>query len=258
VSEPSNGVKCPSCGHLNEPSRVFCHNCGLRLPRLDNVIAEVAKANEEANKTAKELRRRGWRRPSLEKIDWKALSISVLASTIKLGVNGFILAAVVLMLRPASNLPDAVQTDTQLVYAVDRQLKAVLEQGGIRKISATPLQVNQYLAAKVHLVGRRLGPIGEIKVDSPLVSFGNGRLTLFVRYYVGRLPLTLQTTFATSGGGELSVVGGAVGRLYLPSWFFEKNLVWYKTVTEILEPQLEALRLAKTITITPELVTATW
>lgn len=43
-------LKCASCGHENEPERVYCHNCGSKLDRslIPKTVAEKGETPEEA------------------------------------------------------------------------------------------------------------------------------------------------------------------------------------------------------------------
>ena len=251
-----NEITCPSCNHVNEASRVFCHNCGVRLPRPDKMVAEVVKANEEADKAAKELRRRGGKKKRVP-INWSELFASSVASVFKLGVTGFFIALLILMSRPADNLPAPAAPNPELMAAGDRQLEAAAAPEYKGKISATGEQISQYLATKVRLEGKLLGLFGNVETGPPAILLENNRFTLSAQYRIAGMPLSVQTTFQPAGN-SLSVVSGAIGRLQLPGWVFGKVFAWYRPMGEVLASQLDALSKAKSIEITPELVTATW
>jgi hypothetical protein len=50
-------LKCSSCGHENEPERVYCHNCGSKLDRslLPKSEAQKGESAEEAQRRVKKM-----------------------------------------------------------------------------------------------------------------------------------------------------------------------------------------------------------
>jgi hypothetical protein len=258
---PVPGITCPSCGHANEPTRVFCHNCGVRLPREEKVIAQVSETNRAATATANALRQGKLPKPS-RTIDWSGLLGSAIASTVKLAILGAVLAAVLLALRPPKDLPTLLPPNPDLVVRGDAQLERFTEPGSTGILSANPEQINTYLQTKIALRSeiRLLGWSGE----NPylFIRLGDGHFTLGNQFTLLGHPIVLQTDFRLStepdGQQTLRVVGGSIGSLPLPAWIFSSGLRWFEPVREALQSQLTVLASAKSASVTPEGARLSW
>ncbi len=261
MAEPSNVIVCPSCGHQNEPSRVFCHNCGVRLPRDEKLVEQIQQTNQAATATANALRR-GNLKLAGPKIDWEAILASAIASLVKLAIVAALLAAILLALRPPADVPPPLPNDPDLVQRGDAQLDRFTTPGVEGTLSATPQQLNTYLQTKIVLSSevRGLGWKGE---DSYLfLRLGENRFTLGNHFLLFDHPVVLQADFALgklpNGRPTLHLTGGSLGSLPLPAWIFVGGLRWFEPLREALMAQMEVLATAKEASITPEGARLTW
>jgi hypothetical protein len=261
TENPVPGITCPSCGHANEPTRVFCHNCGVRLPREDKVVEQVAETNRTATATANALRR-GELPKATRQIDWSDLFASAIASTVKLAILGAVLAAVLLALRTPENLPTLLPKNPDLVLRGDAQIEGFTEPGSTGSLNASPEQINTYLQTKIVLRSeiRLLGWSGE----NPylFIRLGEGQFSLGNHFALLGHPIVLQTDFRLStepdGQQTLRVIGGSIGRLPLPAWIFSLGFRWSEPVREALQTQLTILASAKSASVTPEGARLSW
>lgn len=261
MESPVTVIVCPSCGHQNEPSRVFCHNCGVRLPREEAVVEQVEETNRAATSTANTLRR-GKIQPARRQIDWQELLASAIASTVKLAILAAIVAALILVFRVPAGLPGAFPHDLNFVERGDTQLDRMTDSASTGTINATSDQLNTYLQTKISTSSEI--PVFRLKSSNSclFIKLENQEFTLGNQFEVLGFPLVLQTRFVlespSSGNASLRIEGGSLGSLPLPSWVFQKALRWFDPVGEVLAPQLGTLARAKDIKITPEGAKVTW
>src|ERR1700757_2562322 len=63
-SSPAPTLPCEQCGYVNEPERVYCHNCGSKLDRslLPKAESKAVEAPEKVRKRVEKMTnpRSGW------------------------------------------------------------------------------------------------------------------------------------------------------------------------------------------------------
>jgi hypothetical protein len=255
-----SSIICPACQHENESSRVFCHNCGVRLPRTEEQVEEEAKTNQAAADKARLVREGKFQFKDRNRINWRELVSGAFVGLVNLSIMAAVLAAVILMFRPPADLPPPVVAGAEMARAGDEQLLQAAQPGYTGNLSGTPAQISAYLGAKLSLKTKDLG-FGFSEVDRSFVTLGSGEFTFGLVYRMFGFPLVLRSEFRLTGqSGEfgLDVAGGSIGRLPVHPIIFSRVLKWYEPVAEAMEPQLEALARARSIEITPAQVTVRW
>jgi hypothetical protein len=255
-----NLITCPACNHENESSRVFCHNCGVRLPRTEEQIEEVAKINQEAGEKARLVRQGKFKHKDRKPFDWRELTAGGLVGLFNMAVLGAFLAALILMFRAPAALPKPVTANAELAQAGDDQLRQASQPDYTGNLSATPAQISSYLGAKLTMKAKDLG-FGFSEVERSYVVLGDGDFTFGVLYRMFGLPLVLQNEFRLTGESRefgLATVGGSIGRLPVHPLIFSRFLSWYAPVANAMEPQLETLAGAQSISISPAQVEVRW
>lgn len=255
-----NTIVCPACNHENESSRVFCHNCGVRLPRTEEQIEQEAKTNQEASEKARQVRQGKYKFKNRPALDWRELVAGTFVSLVNLGLMGVFLAAVILMFRAPADLPRPTAPNAAMAQAGDEQLLQAARPDYTGTLSATAPQISAYLAAKLSLKTKDLG-FGFSEVERSFVVLGQQEFSFGLLYRVFGLPLVLQSSFRVTGqSGEfgLELAGGSIGRLPVHPLIFQKVIKWYEPVSQAMEPQLETLARAQSIEITPTQAEIRW
>lgn len=253
-------VNCPSCGYSNEPSRVFCHNCGVRLPRSEETVAKIADENRASDAKAKDLRRHQKAKEKQVSV-WQDLLAGSIAATIKIAFVAAVLAALILSLRVPEGLPLTAERDHALAQAGEQQLRRAMDADYSGTLVANEEQINSFLFTKVLLEGRKMPVFGQVEMDRVFVVLGDERFSLGVAYRLGGILMAVQTEFALEemeGNYELTIQSGSVGCLPVHPEIFRRYLRWFLPVADSLKMPLDSLAKAKQITISPEHVTATW
>ena len=95
------GLACLSCGYDNDATRVYCHNCGLRLERK-TMAAPPTGFTPAAEITAARKRKRS--------LPWGAY----FSALVKLLMLAVVAGLVVMALLPPPNIPARVASDENL------------------------------------------------------------------------------------------------------------------------------------------------
>jgi len=256
MSEP---VQCPACGYENDATRVFCHSCGVRLPRTEDQIKEKAEQNRQATEDAKKVLREGHKKANKRSI--KDLLASAVHALITMGFYAAFAAAFILAFRAPENLPPPGEPNERLVQAGERQITNASKPGFKGTIATSQEQVNDYLASKDILQSRTIFMLIEAKVRRLFVVLENGDFTFGLEYSLMGAPVYLTTNFAITGSPgafSLEILGGSIGRLPVHPVVFEKGIKWYQPAAEALHGQLEILSEAESVSVTPDYVKLTW
>ena len=259
-----NPLQCPACGYTNEAGRVFCHNCGLRLPKSDEEAESQQAAEQEHGAST---RRQGLTPPSqpIKKkpggVVWKDLLAGVIVSGLKLALLAAIGAAIFLAVREPLDLPVAATREPALSARIDRQLAEAEQQGFHGEISLTEKQINSYLVTKVQIKPQVHALLGEILVERVFLDLGNKSFWLGAEYRFFGKPVVLQSEFALTGSSEqwsLEAEDARIGRLVVPISLVKKYIPWFDTVAQSFRNTLETLASADLLEIAPTGVSAQW
>lgn len=128
---------CTQCGHANEPERVYCHNCGVKLDR--SLLPTIEVHAESMEEMRKRLKRMTSPHANLLVVELKN-ALSVL-------VGSVVLAACIVM----SRTPDGVPSTENLI--ADRQVDStMIEAFALNKRVRVPFsqdEVNSFLRNKL-------------------------------------------------------------------------------------------------------------
>ena len=213
-----NPLLCPVCGFANEDNRVFCQNCGARLP-VSNVENKADPASPQAKATSP---RSGPRRllprhtNSLpgRKSQLLASAASVVTSS---AITGFLLAILLQILRPPDGLPPRVTRPSETFAAgLATSLHTASENFYPRTVEVSTEQANNFLAARVRL-----------KRNSAAVKFvrcyaipQHGATRIGIEQALLRLPIYIELLVQPQmavGKLEPRFIGGSIGRMPIPS-----------------------------------------
>ena len=258
-----NQITCPSCGYANEITRVFCHQCGVRLPRTEAQVEEVAQANKVANQKAKVLRQKGpaKRKPPFRFSDFLA---GLLASVIKLSLLALVAAAILLALRSPETVPEIPQNSPQTIAAANglqSKLSEIATIGYSGHLLTNAEQVNSFLSQRIAMQTGQMTLSRFLRPDTLAVSFAAQSFTLFLTYRFFDFPLVLQSTFEAKGESRkwrLQETSSYLGKLPLHPLLVEKAFRWYQPVADTLAGPLQSFSLAAELNLNPKFLRAAW
>lgn len=242
------GIRCSSCGYDNDPTRVYCHSCGIKLER-GNSSAPPPTGFTHPTDVSKMKRPR-------QPISWGkyfgfALRLCVLAA---------LAAAGVMAVLPPRNVPAALEADEGLAERLTALLGDAASAGSPRAFAVPANDVQQWLVTVVRFA-------------EPVSAVGLTPRRIYSEQGEGFIRVGMETSFLDAvdlyfEGDYVPVADGAgytlrpfrysVGRLPLPvalGWPVERQ---FKGLREALAAPLTQLARASYIGVAPEAVTLRW
>jgi hypothetical protein len=239
-------IRCVACGFENTTTSLYCQDCGLRLVAPPSAIAEETAASParpvvRAHPSPRILSaRRSNRVGSFLTITLRTLVVAALA------------ALIIQILRPPGNLPPApVPLSAAIVNNVRAALQASAERGGPFDAPWSGQGLNAYLAA---VLQPGPGSLGTAFQRALLAPVGTG-FSLIVGHNLAGLTLYSRVDYrivARGSGIGVAPVGAALGRLPLPAWIVPAIDSMNGNLDQALASELDTLREAKGIRITPQ------
>ena len=242
------GLRCASCGYDNDPTRVYCHNCGTRLERGGQAAPPPTGFTHPTDI--------GKMKKPRQPVAWG----KYFGALLRLLVLGGLVAALVLALLPPHDVPAPVASDRALAQRLSSLVAASAGAGGTRAFSVPAGDINRWLVSSVAL--KEHDGIYRLKPERVYAVPGDGEVRVGVetKLPVG-LDLYFEATFAPvprGGGCGVEARGYSVGRLPLPAWAGVLVQKQFDSLAGALAGPLGQLAGASHIGITPEEVTLRW
>lgn len=239
---------CAGCGYQNDPTRVYCHNCGIRLDR-DGAVAPPPTgftAPQEVRKKAKG--------PGLP-----------LAAYLKALVRVVILVAlvtmVVLALLPPHDVPPPVVPNPGLTDRLTSLVADSASAVGTRAFSIPSAEAATWLATNVRLEPAK-GGFALLHPDRVYVVPSDGYLRVgIIAMLPMHYPIYFEGNFSPvrdSSGYTLEAKRLSIGRLVLPNLLDLLVRRHFAGLGSAVEVPLTALARCDQITITPESINLRW
>lgn len=244
------GLLCPSCSFDNDPTRVFCHNCGIRLDRGNYSPPPPTGFTTPAEVTAFKERRRStpWGR--------------YFGALVRLLVLGGLVAAVVLAFLPPVEVPPAETVNPDLAKRLSALIEDSATANSLRSFIVPTAEARVWMCSSVVLKESAGGlvPLKPERVyaavpDDDLIRVG----------LVTQLPLDLRLYFEgdyvpvrEASGYRLAARRFSVGRLPLPSFAGLLVSRQLEGIAGALSEPLGQLARASHIAVTPQTVTLRW
>jgi len=264
---------CQNCGTGNDDTRVFCKDCGTRLPAAEGaenpgnpMVAAPAAVDEEApgqtappvsllpereEKSAKPKSRQP--RRVVESDYYFAQFILILALSA-------LLACLIQMSRQPAEVLEPVPPDRE---AADRTFSTI--EKSVDESKGTPLiinasAINQLLATEIGKEATEEARKGKIERAFVILDFGDFDLFIDKKFFGHSFYTRLHIEPEPKGGGGVTanITGASVG--HFP---FHRSLLWiikpfYESGLKALQPYAEIVEKASSVTINPEDVTLKW
>lgn len=241
-------LRCNDCGYDNDPTRVYCHNCGVRLDRG----AAPAPPPTGFTPAAELAKLRKPRAPVPWGRYFRALG--------RLAVLAALVAGVVLALLPPRDVPPPVAPDEGLASRLSGLLGDASSADEARAFGLRAAEVNRWLVSTVQLEESS----GVVKLNPRRLYAvpGEGRLRVGLEAGLPwQAPVFFEGDYVPvrdGAGYVLEPRGYSIGRLRLPvllGWPVKKQ---FDALAEALAGPLGQLARASHIGITPENVTLRW
>jgi hypothetical protein len=202
-SNPGPNLPCEQCGYVNEPERVYCHNCGSKLDRSLLPKAE-SKAVEHPEKVRKRVEkmtnpRAGW--------FWREIK-----TLFKVAFFAALIAAVVDFCWPPDDLPD-MSKKSEEPRLVSSDMMEALGSPTPAKVSFSDSDINQYFKQTVKTQDTM---IPGVQMVHAYVACKPGVLHIYEEFSAFGLPTYSRVDLKIAvkdGKFTTSIIGAAFGRL---------------------------------------------
>lgn len=244
-------IKCGSCGHENDHTRVFCQNCGTRLER-------TAPAPAGPTTTPVPVKRKAKNQGGITAFGalWQ-----LCRGLISLAVLGAVIALFIQFSREPDGVPAATPASDAAATEMFAAVKAFSAGPFQRALDVKQEQINNYLASRVASAGADTSAY-TAQFERALVVLGDKSFRFLVeRKYLGLsfyFWVECQTLAGPEGATALVKTGG-IGRMPLPPILL--GLVQSRMIEPVvgaLAEPLEILRRANQVDVQPGSVRLGW
>lgn len=254
---------CVQCGAENDVTRVFCANCGMRLPAAAGESSRQAAAKPPAGGA-----------PALPKPAGRRVSKPVRKSSER-GIFGFLfsqllsavlmaafLAALIQMVREPDSIPSRAGESGSAAQDVYETLRSLASSTHPGSWTVNQSAINSFLETTIKAASPDSAEsmVGA-KFQRAFVRLGDGRADfgLEQNFFTRNIYLLLKFQPEPSPKGlGVKVTGGAVGRLPVPDVLLPVFLRLFQPAISGLDQPIAPIRRAQTATITPGDVTLQW
>jgi len=198
----SAGLPCEQCEYVNEPERVYCHNCGAKLDRSLLPKAEAKKQDqpEEARKRIAKMTNpsSGW--------FWREIKM-----LFKVAFFSALIAALYLFLQKPENLPEPSKESSMRLVSSD--MMDAVNSPTPRVVSFTEDDVNQYMKKAVKTQDTM---IPGVQLVHATVKCSPGVLRIYSEQSAFGYPIFFRIDYkldVKDGKFTPTIVGGAFGRI---------------------------------------------
>ena len=270
---------CQHCGVDNDDTRVFCGNCGTRLPEVDATAPSAPSAPAGVSGNPAAGTGAGLAAPPLPGVPYKRPNRKSRETSrpepAERGVTGFLvssllwlvvisatLACVIQMVREPDNIPAVVGVDTSAAHETFSTLKVLVASPRPLSWTVNSKAINQYLESTVEM---KLGDAGlpalSARFQRAFVKLNKGSFSLYIdQKFLGShlyFVLALEPETTKSGLG-VRTAGGGIGRMPVHPALMPVFLRLFQPTIAGLSQPLELLKKAKSVTITPDDATLQW
>ena len=242
------GLPCTACGFDNDPTRVYCHSCGVKLDR----VATTPPAPIGYTNPTDILKSNPKRAP----VNWGGF-FGLFAKLALLSASA---AAVYLVLLPPLGLPAPVKADAALARRLSSLAADSSFAASPRGFGVSSADLNQWLVSSVQLQGE--GGTFSLRPERVYAVPGDGSIRIGLET---ALPGAGRTWFEgdfvpvrIGGSYTLRPRAYSLGRLPVPvplGWFVANQLAGLR---EALRAPLENLAAASDIKVKPNSVSLRW
>ncbi len=246
-------IKCGQCGHENDPTRVFCQNCGERLERPAGEEAEAARPTKVPSETRF--------RSRADRTGFVASVFGFIRRIISTALFAALLAVLIQMVRRPDGIPPAQPANEVQAGQLLHNVQVLSGSNYARSMDISQAQINNYLAASIVPDPAAGHSVFRADFSRALVVIKSGALVFFVeqRLYGRPIYMYLDTVPEGSAGKlGLRVTGGGIGRMPLhPRLMPLLEMIMRPVISSTSEPA-SVLETADEIVLTPGMARLSW
>lgn len=246
---------CTHCGFENDPTRVYCHNCGEKLERSSEEASTALPGGFTPPQERLRVKRRWHLKETLQ------LWMSRFYALIKFAVFAALVLMLVQALRAPDDWPKFVEPDLVRAERLTEMLQSAASSPGAVAFKWPAEDVAVWFASVIQFKSSEnsysLRPRGAFA----LLGDGVLQVGLDTVFPIGSFPVFFKAEYKPVrqlGGYTLEPVGYSIGRLILPSYLGWPVQVQFNGMAEALSAPLSNLAKASEIEITPAAVRARW
>jgi len=264
---------CQHCGGENDDTRIFCGNCGMRLPEAMTSGPTDSAGKPSAGAVS------GLAAPPLPGVPYKRpdrrSQPSSRPAAAERGMTGFLvsslfwlaavsatLACLIQMVREPDAIPAPVGTDTLAAHETFSTLRDLGASPKAISWTVNSKAINQFLESTIEMKPNDAGFSSlSARFQRAFVKLNKGSFALCIdqKFFGAHLYflLDLKPEITASGLGA-KPAGGAIGRMPVHPALLPVFLRLFKPAITGLSQPLELLKKAKSVTITPDDATLKW
>ncbi|HEY5753680.1 MAG TPA: zinc ribbon domain-containing protein [Chthoniobacterales bacterium] len=231
-------LKCPQCEYQNEEQRVYCHQCGTKLPQAGFAGGYGPAQNQPLRNT--------------QPRQIQAASGSFFGRFFRVILWSAFVAALIQGARSPDDIPAPLPPGGGEAPNFTRDFQAAA--AAPRRLVYQEQAVNAFLQSKLKARAGVL-PAHIAHFERAFVNLGDGKLRLTKEYQLLGYPIYVAGVFKPSiSGGALHVNtdSGAVGRLPIAGLIFDRiDTLVFSEFVEGLRAERAALATLKSVTIRP-------
>ncbi len=246
---------CNTCGFENDPTRVFCQNCGARLE-----ITEKTDAPSAPPPPVYRYGREAQGAKTVKKAGLGRLVLTLIREVLGIAILAVMAAALIQALRPPNDIPDVFQSKPTLASMLAADIQVARESPYPRTLHISMTQANTFLATRLRGLDGQAGFLSA-RFERAYVHAANGALTLGTEQHLRTWPIYLQLGLRISSapsGSTVEVISGTIGRLPIPHPLLPYFVRSFQGIFDGLQTPLSWLATASEITISPEGASVLW
>ena len=251
---------CSECKAENDTTRVYCANCGVRLPEeaVETASPEASGGSAPALPPAKKMRGKKPRRESVPRGFWQLIAGRLFGSAIVAAL----LAALIQIAREPDGIPAPAGEDPALSADMAQALRKHSRSEEKSQWLGNQKALNTYLETTVKMEPKNTaGPGMQAEFQRAFVRLGQGQFDFGIEQkFLGRAIYFIIGVVPEPGPGGLraNVAGGSLGRLPVHPVLMPYFLRAFGPTFLSLAYPIDCLKAAESVTITPDDVTIQW
>ena len=245
-------IKCSQCGHENDPTRVFCQECGARLERGAGDEPTISAPT----KVPAESRFRG----RAAATGLAATIFGFVRGLVSTAILAAILAALIQMARQPEDVPPAQAANEVQAGQLLHTVQVLSGSNYARTIDISQAQANNYLAASIVPDPATSNSIFRADFSRAFVVIRSGELKFFVEQRLFGWPIYMYLITAPEAAGKASlrVTGGGIGRMPISPRLMPLLEGIMRPVIASTSEAVTVLESADEILFTPSMAKLSW
>jgi hypothetical protein len=231
-------LPCEQCGYLNEPERVYCHNCGAKLDR------SLLPKGEEKKRESPEKARKRITKMTNPQANWLWRELKTLVQVMLYSV---VTAAIILIAQAPHGVPDAKMAPA--LRLVNSDMMDALQSPTPVALSFSEDEVNQFLKQKLKA---KEGMIPGVQFTRAFVNLRPGAVRINSENSVWGYPAFSGVEYrpeVKDGKFSATVIGGNFGRLAVDPQIMRYAVAVFQSLWTSLEPERKNMDKMQSVTV---------